>query len=47
MVRCALCGAVCRPGENVNLVNYTEHDAVVTDLHRRLLDYIQLDVGDV
>jgi hypothetical protein len=30
------------PGENVNLVNYTEYADVVKDLHAQLLDYIQL-----
>lgn len=30
------------PGENVNLVNYTEHADVVAHLHQRLLEYIQL-----
>lgn len=30
------------PGENVNLVNYTEHAATVAGLHAQLLDYIQL-----
>jgi hypothetical protein len=31
------------PGENVNLVNDTEHADLVETLHRRLVDYIQLD----
>ena len=30
------------PGENVNLVNYTEHASVVEALHAQLLDYIQI-----
>jgi arylsulfatase A-like enzyme len=30
------------PGENVNLVNYSEHSATVRDLHQQLLDYIQI-----
>ena len=30
------------PGENANLVNNTEHAAVVEVLHQRLLDYIQI-----
>jgi hypothetical protein len=31
------------PGEGVNLVNRSEHQGVVAELHQRLLDYIQLD----
>ena len=30
------------PGENMNLVTYTEHAGVVQALHSKLLDYIQL-----
>ena len=30
------------PGENLNLVNRTEFAGVVTELHARVLDYIQL-----
>lgn len=30
------------PGENVNLVNYSEYSVIVGDLHQKLLDYIQL-----
>jgi hypothetical protein len=33
------------PGENVNLVNYTEYASVVKELHGQLLDYIQLPKG--
>merc|ERR1712032_746544 len=30
------------PGENINLVNRSEHAGVVVTLHKRLLDYIQI-----
>ena len=30
------------PGENVNLVNRTEHADVVATLHQKVLDYIQI-----
>ena len=29
-------------GENVNMVNWTEHEDAVKVLHQRLLDYIQI-----
>ena len=30
------------PGENINLVNYSQHAGVVEELHARLLEYIQI-----
>ena len=53
---CPLCVLVCmcyawrcalnRQGENVNLVNYTEHASVVSSLHAKIVNYIQLETSN-